>query len=485
MSDIRSWRDQVRLDGTGGGCWPTVVAVLTLLAILSAAPPARSQETDRAAVALQRAIRVELVDGDLQAAVALYEEIGTRFVAERAVAASALLHLGQCYEKLGRPEARDVYERVLRDYADQADVTAQAQGRLAALTQPGETADRSTMVVRRVWTGPEVDINGMPTPDGRYFAHIDFSTLDIAVRDLATGESRRLTSNQSWASRGFGQTPVVSLDGTLVAYHWFGFTGRSELHVAPVTAATDDAEPRVVFQNDEVAYLQVFAWSPDGEWILTLVLREDSTAQIALIAVRDGSMQVLKSLDWRYPSKLSLSPDGRYVAYDAPRRQDSSDRDIFILSVDGGREIPLFEHPAVDYGPVWAPEGNAIVFASDRSGNTGLWAIHVEEGTPVGAPQLVKPDMGKVVPLGFSKRRVVLLRCVGRHRGRVCRRAEPADGRAVRRADTPDRTLRGFQPRRCMVTGRTAARLRVATWPWPARRGAGSDGDRHPVARDR
>ena len=170
-----------------------------------------------------------------------------------------------------------------------------------------------------------------------------------------------------------------------------------------MTAATDDAKPRVVFQNDEVAYLQSFAWSPDGEQILTLVIRKDSTAQIALIAVTDGSMQVLKSLDWRYPSKLSLSPDGRYVAYDPPVRQDSPDRDIFILSVNGGRETPLLEHPAVDYGPVWTPEGDAIVFASDRSGKTGLWAIHVEKGTPVGAPQLVKPDMGKVAPLGFSR----------------------------------------------------------------------------------
>ena len=52
---------------------------------------------------------------------------------------------------------------------------------------------------------------------------------------------------------------------------------------------------------------------------------------------------------------------------------------------------------------MWTPDGDAIVFASDRSGKTGLWAIHVEEGTPVGAPQLVKPDMGKVVPLGFSR----------------------------------------------------------------------------------
>ena len=376
----------------------TMAPVLT---VLVAAPLAAGQTADRVEVRLKATMHQELVDGDLQAAIEQYKDIVARAGGHRAVAAKALLQMGYAYEKLGRSEARDAYERVLRDYADQADVAAQARARLAALTQPAGIADRSNMVVRRVWAGPGVDIQGMPTPDGQYLTFIDSSTLDVAVRNLATGESRRLTSNQSWARRGFGQTPVVSPDGTLVAYHWF--TLHSELRVTSLTAATDDREPRVVFRNDEVAYLRSFAWSPDGERILTLVIRKDSTAQIALIAVTDGSMQVLKSLDWRYPSKMSLSPDGRYVAYDAPVRQDSPDRDIFILSVDGEREIALVKHPAVDYGPVWTPEGDAIVFASDRSGNTGLWAIHVEEGIPLGAPQLVKPDIGKVVPLGFSR----------------------------------------------------------------------------------
>ena len=69
-------------------------------------------------------------------------------------------------ESDGHTEARSVYERVLGEYADQTEVRAQARDRLAALAPRRGAVTPSTTVVRRVWTGPDVDLNGMP---GRYF----------------------------------------------------------------------------------------------------------------------------------------------------------------------------------------------------------------------------------------------------------------------------------------------------------------------------
>jgi len=100
---------------------------------------------------------------------------------------------------------------------------------------------------------------------------------------------------------------------------------------------------------------------------------------------------------------VGFSPDGRYIAYDAPVRQDSPDRDLFILSVDGRQEVPLVQHPAIDYAPVWTPDGTRILFLSDRSGAHGLWIIQVAEGKPQGSPDLLKADMGAIWPIGFSR----------------------------------------------------------------------------------
>jgi hypothetical protein len=48
----------------------------------------------------------------------------------RKTAAEALVHMGQCYEKLGDAESRKAYERVLREYGDQKEAAMVARARL-------------------------------------------------------------------------------------------------------------------------------------------------------------------------------------------------------------------------------------------------------------------------------------------------------------------------------------------------------------------
>ena len=91
-----------------------VFAVL-LLAGLCGAALAGSQKSDAADVLLQAAIHKETVEGDLEQAIRMYKDIVSKHSANRAVAASALVHMGQTYEKLGSAEARNAYERVARD----------------------------------------------------------------------------------------------------------------------------------------------------------------------------------------------------------------------------------------------------------------------------------------------------------------------------------------------------------------------------------
>ena len=90
---------------------------------------------DRAKVALQAAIHTEMVDGNLKTAIQQYEAV-TRSD-NRKAAAQALVKMGRCYEKLGDAQAAGIYERVIRDYADQQDAVQEAQTSLAAMnTKP-------------------------------------------------------------------------------------------------------------------------------------------------------------------------------------------------------------------------------------------------------------------------------------------------------------------------------------------------------------
>ena len=77
-----------------------------------------------------------------------------------------------CYEKLGEvqaKEARAAYERVVRDYADQPGIVAQARTRLAALAALGRGAGSVPGVtVRQAWAGPWYGGMGAPSRDGAY-----------------------------------------------------------------------------------------------------------------------------------------------------------------------------------------------------------------------------------------------------------------------------------------------------------------------------
>jgi len=101
---------------------------------------------------------------------------------------------------------------------------------------------------------------------------------------------------------------------------------------------------------------------------------------------------------------MSISPDGRYIAYDVPDQPLSPQRDIFVLATDGSRENPLVEHPARDRQAVWTPDGRGILFLSDRTGTLDLWTVLVREGRPYGLPKLLRRNVGGgFFPIGFTR----------------------------------------------------------------------------------
>jgi Tol biopolymer transport system component len=366
--------------------------VVTILAALLTASSAIAQKDEQAEVLMQAAHQKQLVEGQLEEAIQLYRRIVQEHSGNHAVAAKALLEIGQCYEKLGNTEARKAYEHVLRDYADQNEAAAQARARLAVLS--GNVAPSSSeMVTRRVWAGPDVHVMGSLSPDGRYLSCVDATTGDLALRDLTTGKMRRLTNE---GSRPEVKASAISRDGKEVAYNWPNKVGwYPDLRVMRV----DGSAPRVLY-NEKGKFASPQDWSPDGKYILTELYIDPMIFQIAVISTVDGSAHVLKTLDWS-PTNIKFSPDGRYIAYDL-QQQDSGNRDIFVLAADGSREIRLIEHPADDQLLGWTPDGNHILFASDRSGTMSAWMIRVTDGKPQGSPDLVKPDIGQIIPIGFT-----------------------------------------------------------------------------------
>jgi Tol biopolymer transport system component len=315
--------------------------------------------------------------------------------------------MGECYEKLGSEEAARAYLRVLQDYADQTEIVSRARQRLAGLNRPEEEAENSSIVVRHLWAGglgegPHggPDGSGGPSPDGRYLAYVDWRTGDVAVRDLATGEARRLTYDGGFRpdDRQYSIGAEFSPDGNSIAYTWLLETvGTQELRVVSL----DGSPPRTLYRDPD--WWGPLAWSNDGRYIATGQERDEGVHEVFMVAAADGSVLPLQQFEDEPGGRASFSPDDRYLAITLPVGGDRSSRDIWLLATDGsGQLFPIVEHPAADRVVGWVPGTQTVLFQSDRSGSPDLWAVEVVDGRSQGSPRALRRNVGDPWYLGFT-----------------------------------------------------------------------------------
>jgi hypothetical protein len=206
-----------------------LVLITGLMAGLAIAVSAAGQGQDAGRL-LRAAMNTEMVDGNLTAAINQYQRVVAS--GDRVLAAQALVRMAECYQKLGDAQAQAVYERLIRDYADQREPATLARTRLATMSPTPTLA--SGKAARQIWSGTGVDGGGAPSPDGRYLTFTDWETGDLAIRDLTTGTNRHLTNTGGWVASGdFASQSVPSPDGRQVAYAWFvEKESKNELRVA-------------------------------------------------------------------------------------------------------------------------------------------------------------------------------------------------------------------------------------------------------------
>jgi len=359
----------------------------------------------------QKGLVKEEGEGNLTEAIDIYNKIVESRDADKSLQAKALLHVGLCFEKLGRNEAIKAYQRLVNNFPGQKSEVAIARERLLRLIPIAEKVtqkdEKENIVIRKVMdgTGAEFD-GGKPSPDGNNFVFTDWSTGNLAIYEVATGTKRLLTKEGSWESDNvkYVENSTWSSDGKQIVYDWQNEHGSIELHLIRL----DGSKPRILYKNEELIWVQTFDWSADGKQILACFQRKDDTRQIVLVSAENGSVSIIKTLvgkKWpAWPNNMSFSPDGRYIVYDFPPEEYSQDRDIFLMSINGDYEIPLVKHPAFDHVLGWAPDGKNILFASDRTGTFDAFVIQVANGKPLGDPKLIKSDIGNLTSGGFTKK---------------------------------------------------------------------------------
>jgi len=105
----------------------------------------------------QRALVQEQAAGKLPQAIELYMQAAKEAGKDRTLAAKALIRAAGSQEKLGRPEAADVYAEVMRMYPEQREQAQLAQNRLAALKPAPQAAPKGA-------PGAGTDVSAVVSP---------------------------------------------------------------------------------------------------------------------------------------------------------------------------------------------------------------------------------------------------------------------------------------------------------------------------------
>lgn len=376
-------------------CRKTLVTIMAISLILGSYQIFAQTAEDL----ISKGIQLEEVKGELEKAIEVYQTIVTRFSDNRPIAAKAQFHIGLCYEKLGKQEAKKAYQEVIRNYGEQKDVVAKAQERLSKLELPGRKSEEPEGIrIKQIWKKPYTDSLGSVSSDGRFLSFVYWGEGDVAIHNLISGEDQILTHDAD-STTGFAMSPKFSKNGKQIAYSWWKPYHTYELLLVDV----DHQSPRLLYrQKGEHVY--PVTWLSDKELIFTRYEYETKINQICSFNILDGTIRALKTLERGNWPQLSCSPDGKYMAYDYADETDSGNSDIILLAMEGGREISLVKHPANDRVIGWVPDRKEFLFISDRSGTWDLWAVPVDDGKPSGPVMRIYTDIGEVQPVGFTQK---------------------------------------------------------------------------------
>jgi serine/threonine protein kinase/Tol biopolymer transport system component len=239
-----------------------------------------------------------------------------------------------------------------------------------------ETAQRPALPTFSQLTYDEtLELSPSIAPDGEnfVFARAGANGFDIYLQRVggrnAINLTKRCAANDT--------QPAFSRDGTQIAY-------RSECEGGGifVMGATGESSRRIVDSCFNPS------WSPDGKQLVcgteSVGFTPTSRGQVSslwTVDVQSGQRRLLLDHDGVQPS---WSPHGHRVAYWGIVGE-SAQRDLW--TIDPAAKDPrstivrVTNDQAVDWNPVWSPDGQYLYFGSDRNGAMSLWRVRIDEKT--------------------------------------------------------------------------------------------------------
>lgn len=247
------------------------------------------------------------------------------------------------------------------------------------------------------------DVAGVETtptlsPDGRTVVYASDRTGSWQLYSLRLGSRAAVTLTTDSQN----SMPAFSPDGERIAF-------RSSRDGGGIFLMTASGES--VTRVSDTGYSP--AWSPDGRELVVSPSAFASPADLGQLApglvaidVKSGRRRDL--MTGNVALQPAWSPNGHRIAYFG-LRADSGQRDIWTVATSGtaaghsGDEVT--NDAALDWSPVWSPDGDYLYFSSNRGGTMNLWRVAIDErsGRLRSEPEPVTTPSSWSGPLSFSR----------------------------------------------------------------------------------
>lgn len=223
-----------------------------------------------------------------------------------------------------------------------------------------------------IHTGARTDIpnlnNGAVfSPDGHKLLNIfpaENGTTDIVEYDIATGEMTFIAKDDAWE-----WLASYSSDGNLILFNSYR-TGASDIY----TYRKSDGDLKRWTKFD--GYDAHAQFSPDDSKILFNRQDNDEDFNLYVIEVETGAIMQLTN-EPTEESYGSWSPDGNTIVFASDRDQVSGETDIYLMTANGADVRRITNHPKKDAYPFFSPDGKYIYFNSHREPQ-GIYRIKLD-----------------------------------------------------------------------------------------------------------
>jgi Tol biopolymer transport system component len=256
----------------------------------------------------------------------------------------------------------------------------------AVVTLLGRLVTGPSVAPKKIEISTEPGTKAYPafSPDGSRLAYSargatsGDDAFHIFVRDMPSGAPRQMTQGQG----ANDLSPAWSPDGSRIAFVRVSDESAECVVFSPAAPGEERAFPGCAAPGEGTQPMPALWWTHDGRSLVVVQSAEKQPSTLALLSLDNGTFRTIT-----HPPAATdgdsmpvVSPDGRTLAF--VRGTTSGGADIFMSDLAGAapRRLTFDDRPV--YSIAWTRDGQDLMYAGDRTGNSKLWRVPAYGGSP-------------------------------------------------------------------------------------------------------